>query len=184
MVPLQVLWGGLDPAAGQRHRRWSRSSRSRSPRCPIYYFRKGAPQVDLHMALFLVIGSVVGAYVGARAAQAHPRAPAEDRGRGPAGHRRRQGGRRCRELGRRRWRSSAAWSAGLLSGTIGIGGGLVFVPIMTIGFRFAQTARAGHVAGGDRARPRWSAGSRTCARATSCVSAAVWMGVGRGGGAP
>ena len=33
---------------------------------PIYYFRKGSPQVDFHAALFLVIGSVVGAYAGAR----------------------------------------------------------------------------------------------------------------------
>ncbi len=32
---------------------------------PIYYFRKGSPQLDLHAALFLVIGSVVGAYIGA-----------------------------------------------------------------------------------------------------------------------
>lgn len=33
---------------------------------PIYYFRKGAPQVDFHVALFLIIGSAVGAYLGAR----------------------------------------------------------------------------------------------------------------------
>jgi len=33
---------------------------------PIYYFRKGSPQVDLHVALFLVVGAVVGAYLGAR----------------------------------------------------------------------------------------------------------------------
>jgi len=33
---------------------------------PIYYFRKSSPQVDFHVALFLVIGSVVGAYIGAR----------------------------------------------------------------------------------------------------------------------
>lgn len=33
---------------------------------PVYYFRKGTPQVDLHVALFLVIGSVVGAFIGAR----------------------------------------------------------------------------------------------------------------------
>ena len=33
---------------------------------PIYFFRKGSPQIDFHVALFLVIGSVVGAYVGAR----------------------------------------------------------------------------------------------------------------------
>jgi len=33
---------------------------------PIYYFRKGSPQVDFHVAVFLVIGSVVGVYIGAR----------------------------------------------------------------------------------------------------------------------
>jgi uncharacterized membrane protein YfcA len=32
---------------------------------PIYYFRKTSPQLDLHAATFLVIGSVVGAYIGA-----------------------------------------------------------------------------------------------------------------------
>ena len=33
--------------------------------------------------------------------------------------------------------------AGVLSGTIGIGGGLVFVPFMTIGFRIAQPLAQG-----------------------------------------
>jgi len=33
---------------------------------PIYYFQKGTPQVDFHMALFLVIGSVIGVFAGAR----------------------------------------------------------------------------------------------------------------------
>jgi uncharacterized membrane protein YfcA len=33
---------------------------------PIYFFRKGAPQVDLHIAVFLIIGSAVGAFAGAR----------------------------------------------------------------------------------------------------------------------
>jgi uncharacterized protein len=33
--------------------------------------------------------------------------------------------------------------AGLLSGAIGIGGGLVFVPILTIGFRVTQTVAQG-----------------------------------------
>ena len=33
---------------------------------PIYYFRKGAPGIDFRVVLFLVIGSVVGAYLGAR----------------------------------------------------------------------------------------------------------------------
>ena len=34
-------------------------------------------------------------------------------------------------------------AAGLLSGAIGIGGGLVFVPILTIGFRVTQTIAQG-----------------------------------------
>jgi len=34
-------------------------------------------------------------------------------------------------------------AAGLLSGAIGIGGGLVFVPMLTIGFRVAQTVAQG-----------------------------------------
>ncbi len=33
--------------------------------------------------------------------------------------------------------------AGLLSGTVGIGGGLAFVPILTIGFRTTQTVAQG-----------------------------------------
>jgi uncharacterized membrane protein YfcA len=32
----------------------------------VYYFRKMTPQVDVHFALFLIIGSVAGAYIGAR----------------------------------------------------------------------------------------------------------------------
>lgn len=33
---------------------------------PIYYFRQHSPGIDLRVAVFLVIGSVVGAYLGAR----------------------------------------------------------------------------------------------------------------------
>ena len=65
MVPLQVLWAGMP----QRHAN-ANSLVAIIPLAiaalPIYYFRKGAPEVDLHLALFLVIGSVVGAYIGAR----------------------------------------------------------------------------------------------------------------------
>ena len=65
MVPLQVMWTGMP----QRHAN-ANSLVAIIPLAiaalPIYYFRKGAPQVDFHLALFLVIGSVVGAYIGAR----------------------------------------------------------------------------------------------------------------------
>lgn len=45
------------------------------------------------------------------------------------------------------WGDAAAVAGGLfagfLSGTIGIGGGLVFVPIMTVGFRLSQPVAQG-----------------------------------------
>ena len=65
LVPLQVLWANTP----QRHAN-ANSLVAIIPialaALPIYYFRKGSPQVDLHVALFLVAGSVVGAYTGAR----------------------------------------------------------------------------------------------------------------------
>ena len=65
LVPLQVLWTDIS----------QRNANANSlvaiipialAALPIYYFRKGSPQIDFHVALFLVLGSVVGAYVGAR----------------------------------------------------------------------------------------------------------------------
>jgi uncharacterized protein len=38
---------------------------------------------------------------------------------------------------------AGGFAAGILSGLIGIGGGLLFVPIMTIGFRIAQPVAQG-----------------------------------------
>jgi len=65
MVPLQVLWAKMPQRQAN-----ATSLVAIIPiaivAVPIYYFRKGTPQVDFHMALFLVIGSVVGAYLGAR----------------------------------------------------------------------------------------------------------------------
>ena len=64
-MPLQVLWTDTS----QRHAN-ANSLVAIIPiaiaALPIYYFRKGSPQIDLHVAVFLVIGSVVGAYLGAR----------------------------------------------------------------------------------------------------------------------
>jgi uncharacterized protein len=74
MVPLQVIWGGLSQRQAN-----ATSLVAIIPiaiaALPIYYFQKGTPQVDLHMALFLVIGSVVGAYVGARLLKRIPERP-------------------------------------------------------------------------------------------------------------
>ena len=71
MIPLLVIWTGL----GQRQAN-ATSLVAIIPialaALPIYYFRAGTPQVDVRVALFLVIGSMVGAYLGARALKRIP----------------------------------------------------------------------------------------------------------------
>jgi uncharacterized protein len=65
LVPLQVLW-----AKTPQHFANANSLVAIIPiaiaALPIYLFRKGAPQVDFRLAGFLILGSVVGAYIGAR----------------------------------------------------------------------------------------------------------------------
>jgi uncharacterized membrane protein YfcA len=74
MIPLLVLWAQLD-----QRRANATSLVAIIPiavaAVPIYYFTKGTPQLDLRLALFLVIGSVVGAYLGARALRFVPDRP-------------------------------------------------------------------------------------------------------------
>jgi uncharacterized membrane protein YfcA len=74
MVPLQVVWGGLTQRQAN-----ATSLVAIIPiavaALPIYYFQRGAPKVDFHMALFLVIGSVFGAYAGARLLKRIPDRP-------------------------------------------------------------------------------------------------------------
>jgi uncharacterized membrane protein YfcA len=74
MVPLLGIWGKLPQRLAN-----ATSLLAIIPialvAVPIYYFRKGTPQVDFHLALFLVIGSVVGAYVGARLLNRIPERP-------------------------------------------------------------------------------------------------------------
>ena len=65
LIPLQVLWASVPQRFANAN-----SIVAILPiavaAVPVYYFRKGSPQIDLRIALFLVIGSVVGAYIGAR----------------------------------------------------------------------------------------------------------------------
>ncbi|MEA2643058.1 MAG: uncharacterized protein QOG08_84 [Chloroflexota bacterium] len=74
MVPLQVLWAGVPQRQAN-----ATSLVAIIPialaALPIYYFQKGAPQVDVHLAIYLVIGSVVGAYIGARMLRFIPERP-------------------------------------------------------------------------------------------------------------
>ncbi len=65
LVPLQVLWTET-PQRNANANSLVAIIPIALAALPIYYFRKGSPQVDFHVALFLVIGSVVGVYIGAR----------------------------------------------------------------------------------------------------------------------
>ncbi len=65
LVPLQVLWTDT-PQRNANANSLVAIIPIAIAAVPIYYFRKGSPQVDFHVALFLVIGSVVGVYIGAR----------------------------------------------------------------------------------------------------------------------
>jgi uncharacterized membrane protein YfcA len=68
-------------------------------------------------------------------------------------------------------------AAGLISGIVGVGGGTLFVPIMTTGFRFTQ-----HLAQGTSLAaiiPTAVVGGVTHVREGNVVrDAAIWMGVG------
>ncbi len=74
MIPLLVLWAGLD-----QRRANATSLVAIIPialaAVPIYYFTRGTPQLDLRIALFLTVGSVFGAYFGARALKFVPDRP-------------------------------------------------------------------------------------------------------------
>ncbi len=71
---------------------------------------------------------------------------------------------------------------GLLSGTIGVGGGLLFVPILTVGFGLAQPIAQGTSLAAII--PTALVGGITHIRQGNVVrDAAVWMGLGGVGGA-
>lgn len=74
------------------------------------------------------------------------------------------------------------FAVGLLSGTIGIGGGLFFVPFMTVGLRFAQTLAQGTSL--TAIVPTAAVGGITHLRQGNVVKeAALWMGTGGAVGA-
>jgi uncharacterized membrane protein YfcA len=71
MIPLLVLWAKVP-----QHRANGTSLLAIIPIAVVgalvYYFQGARPQVDLGFALLLMIGSVVGAYLGARLASRIP----------------------------------------------------------------------------------------------------------------
>jgi uncharacterized protein len=65
LVPLQVLWTDTSQRNANANSLVAIIAIAAAA-LPIYIFRKGSPQIDFHVAGFLVLGSVVGAFVGAR----------------------------------------------------------------------------------------------------------------------
>ena len=72
---------------------------------------------------------------------------------------------------------AGGFAAGLLSGAIGVGGGLLFVPILTVGFRSAQQIAQGTSL--VAIIPTALVGGITHIRQGNVLAqAAIWMGVG------
>ena len=72
--------------------------------------------------------------------------------------------------------------AGLVSGTFGVGGGILFVPIMTTGYKFSQALAQGTSLAAII--PTAVVGGVTHMRQGNVLrEAAIWMGVGGVGGA-
>jgi uncharacterized protein len=157
IVPLQVIWA--------RTTQRQASGTSLVSILPIalvgavvYYFGKGKPQIDLGVALFLVMGSVVGAYIGAHASRRVPEhalkivvallllvvglkevhdalvgASASITGH-TTGH---------LEVLHYVLISVAGLAIGFLSGLTGVGGGVFLVPTMVVGFGLTQRIAQG-----------------------------------------
>jgi len=157
LVPLQVMWSGT------RQREASGTSLAAilpiaSVGAVVYYFGRGQPQVDLGVAFSLVLGSVAGAIAGVYASTRIP----EDAlkvivavmlvGVG------------LKEIHDALFEVSAVVSGhatgildfeqyvllalaglaiGLLSGLTGVGGGILLVPTMVLGFGIAQRIAQG-----------------------------------------
>lgn len=156
LVPLQVMWSGTD------QRRSSGTSLAAIlpialVGAAIYYFGKGKPQVDLAVAFFLVLGSAVGAFVGAHASRKVPESALKILvalllavvglkelhdvvfgGTTLAGT---ETG--AFDLGHYLLITASGLVIGVLSGLTGIGGGVFIVPTLVLGFGLAQRVAQG-----------------------------------------
>lgn len=157
MVPLQVMWS----RTSQRRA----SGTSLMAILPIalvgavvYYFGKGKPQVDLVVALFLVMGSVIGALTGAHASRRVPEHALKilvavmlfvvgakeihDALLGASAALSGQVGGQL-DLAQYLLITLAGFVIGVLSGLTGVGGGVFLVPTMVLGFGIAQRVAQG-----------------------------------------
>jgi uncharacterized membrane protein YfcA len=157
MVPLQVMWSRSD----QRRA----SGTSLAAILPIavvgaavYYLGKGQPQVDFTVAFFLVLGSAVGAFAGAHASRKVPESTLKmlvavllvvvglkelhDAVLGgsalvPSSEAETFG------LAHYVLITTSGLVIGMLSGLTGVGGGVLIVPTLVLGFGLAQRVAQG-----------------------------------------
>jgi uncharacterized membrane protein YfcA len=156
MAPLQATW-----AHREQHRISGTSLAAVIPislaGAAVYYIGRGVPQVDLPVALFLVVGAAGGAYAGARAApRLSERAlkmlmagllavigvkELHDAVLGTVATIHTSGG--SLDLTRYVLIALIGLLIGFLSGLTGVGGGILMVPAMVLGFGIAQRIAQG-----------------------------------------
>lgn len=194
MVPLQVIWARRD-----QHHAVGTSLAAILPIALVgaatYYFGRGTPQTDLTVAFFLAVGSVLGAFLGALAARrlsdyalkviiaillvAVGLKEVYDAVGGAAPH---LISTTIRVLEPRDYGLIAAGGliVGVASGVTGVGGGILIVPLLSLGFGIGQRVAQGTSL--VAVLPTAAIGALTHYRGGNVdLRAAMWMG---GAGAP
>jgi len=157
LVPLQVIWAKRD-----QHRAIGTSLAAILPIAIVagatYYFGSSAPQADLVVAFFLAVGGVLGAVVGSLASERVPDRALKvivaillfgaglkelyDVVLGTAPH---LVGTAAATFGPRDYALMAVggFLIGVISGLTGVGGGVLVVPLLALGFGIGQRIAQG-----------------------------------------
>jgi len=190
MVPLQVIW-----AKRTQHRATGTSLAAILPIAIVaaatYYFGRSSPQTDLAVAFFLGVGGVVGAFFGSLAARrisdrvlsimfamllvAVGLKEVYDAFIGAAPH---LLGAAVRALSFRDYAAITAGGVvvGVVSGLTGVGGGILIVPLLGLGFGIRQRVAQGTSL--VAVLPTSAIGALTHHRSGDVnLRAAMWMGI-------
>ena len=156
LVPLQVFWAKRD-----QHRAIGTSLAAILPIAIVagatYYFGSSSPQADLGVAFFLAVGGVLGAVVGSLASQRVPDRALKvivaillfgaglkelyDVLLGTAPHL--IGTAATFEAGDYALMVAGGFLIGVISGLTGVGGGILVVPLLALGFGIGQRVAQG-----------------------------------------
>jgi uncharacterized protein len=189
-VPLQVIWAKRD-----QHRAIGTSLAAILPIAIVagatYYFGSSAPQVDLGVAFFLAVGGVIGALLGSLAARRVPDRALRvivaillfgaglkelyDVLLGTAPHLLGTG---ASVFGPQDYAlmTAGGLAIGVISGLTGVGGGVLVVPLLALGFGIGQRVAQGTSL--IAMLPTAAIGALTHHRSGNVdVRAASWMGV-------